>query len=133
MSSVALFGLGCFIAYLTLEKALEFLISWAGHDVHPTFQVSKYISLVTLMASPSVSASSSRCCSCSSSSRGAATATLLRAWRYAIVGIVVVAAVITPSGDPISMTALGGADVVLYFARRASAASCSAAAASGAT
>ena len=27
-------------------------------------------------------------------------------WRYAIVGIVVAAAVITPSGDPISMTAL---------------------------
>ena len=47
---MALFGLGCLLAYLTLEKALEFLISWAGQDVQATFQVSKYVSLVTLMA-----------------------------------------------------------------------------------
>ena len=40
---------------------------------------------------------------------------LLECWRYAIVGIVVVAAVITPSGDPISLVALAVPMLVLYF------------------
>ena len=35
-SSVGLFALGGFLAYLTLGKALEFLISWAGEDVNRT-------------------------------------------------------------------------------------------------
>ena len=40
---------------------------------------------------------------------------LLGWWRYATVVIVVVAAVITPSGDPISMLALAVPMLVLYF------------------
>ena len=44
-----LFLLGGFLAYLTLGKALEFLIAWAGSDVGALFQVSKYIRLVVLM------------------------------------------------------------------------------------
>ena len=39
---------------------------------------------------------------------------LLRWWRQAIVVIVVIAAVITPSGDPISMSALAIPMVLLY-------------------
>ena len=41
--------------------------------------------------------------------------TLLGAWRFAIVGVFVLAAVITPSGDPISLLALSLPMVVLYF------------------
>jgi sec-independent protein translocase protein TatC len=41
--------------------------------------------------------------------------TLLRAWRYAVVGTVALAAVITPSGDPISLFSLSVPMVVLYF------------------
>ena len=48
-SSVLLFLLGGLIAYLTLGKALEFLIAWSGADVGAAFQVSKYIRLVGLM------------------------------------------------------------------------------------
>ena len=33
VSSVLLFALGGFLAYATLERALEFLISWSGNDV----------------------------------------------------------------------------------------------------
>ena len=40
---------------------------------------------------------------------------LLGAWRYAIVGTFLVAAAITPSGDPISLLALSVPMVVLYF------------------
>jgi sec-independent protein translocase protein TatC len=46
LSSVLLFLLGGFLAYFTLERALEFLISWAGEDVGQVFQVSRYIRLV---------------------------------------------------------------------------------------
>ena len=41
---------------------------------------------------------------------------LLRFWRYALVIVVVVAAVITPSGDPISLAMLSIPMYLLYFA-----------------
>ena len=41
--------------------------------------------------------------------------TLIKQWRYAIVVIFFVAAVITPSGDPITLLALGLPLTVLYF------------------
>ena len=40
---------------------------------------------------------------------------LIKSWRYAMIGIVVVAAVITPSGDPISLAALAVPMTILYF------------------
>jgi sec-independent protein translocase protein TatC len=41
--------------------------------------------------------------------------TLMKQWRYAIMGIFIAAAVITPSGDPISMLALAVPLTVLYL------------------
>ena len=116
VSSVVLFLMGAALAYLTLEKALEFLIAWSGEDVEQAFQVSKYVRLVALMVAAFglgflfpvflvflqlVEVVSPR--------------SLLGAWRIAIVGIVAVAAVITPSGDPISMLALAVPMVIFYF------------------
>ncbi len=116
-SSMALFGLGCLLAYLTLEKALEFLISWAGQDVQATFQVSKYVSLVTLMAFAFGIGFQFPILLVFLQLIGVLQPQqLMSVWRYAIVGIVVAAAVITPSGDPISMTALAVPMLVLYFA-----------------
>jgi sec-independent protein translocase protein TatC len=40
---------------------------------------------------------------------------LLRSWRYAIIIIVVVTAVVTPSSDPLSMLALALPLVAFYF------------------
>jgi sec-independent protein translocase protein TatC len=40
---------------------------------------------------------------------------LLRGWRYAIVIIAVVAAVVTPTSDPINMSILMAPLVALYF------------------
>jgi sec-independent protein translocase protein TatC len=115
-SSVILFGLGCYLAYWTLDKALEFLISWSGSDVTQAYQVTKYINLVVMMMlafgvgflSPVllvflqlVSVVTPR--------------TLIRNWRYAVMGIFVSAAVITPSGDPISLLALAVPLTVLYL------------------
>jgi len=115
LSSVFLFLLGGVVAYWTLGPALEFLISWSGSGVKANFEVSKYISLVGLMIaafgitfefpvllvflqlvgvlSPQI---------------------LMKQWRYATVIIFVIAAVITPSGDPYSMMALALPMTVFY-------------------
>jgi sec-independent protein translocase protein TatC len=42
-------------------------------------------------------------------------AQLLRGWRYAVITIVVAAAVFTPSGDPLSMCVLAVPLIVFYF------------------
>jgi sec-independent protein translocase protein TatC len=106
LATVALFLLGAALAYLTLSKALQWLISFAGQAT-AAFTPDSYVSLVGLMMA--------------AFGVGFLTPVLLvflelmgivdpkqlsGARRYAIVIIVVVAAVITPSGDPISMIAL---------------------------
>lgn len=115
-SSVSLFLLGGTLAYLTLGKALEFLISWAGEDVQSNYTISSYIRLVMLMVAAFGVGFQFPVLLVSFQFVGILTPQqLLGAWRYAIVGIVVMAAVITPSGDPISLTALAAPMLVLYF------------------
>lgn len=115
-SSIALFMLGGFIAYTTLERALEFLISWAGEDVDPLFQVNAYVRLVTLMVVAfGVGFTIPVMLVFLQLIRVITPQMLLGAWRYAIVGTFFVAAAITPSGDPISLLALSVPMVVLYF------------------
>jgi sec-independent protein translocase protein TatC len=107
LSSVTLFLLGGAMAYWTLEKALEFLISWSGEDVQATFQVSKYVSLVGLMIAAYGIGFEFPVLLVFLQLVGVITPqTLLRHWRYALMIIFVIAAVITPSGDPYSMLAL---------------------------
>ncbi|HWL44166.1 MAG TPA: twin-arginine translocase subunit TatC [Ilumatobacter sp.] len=116
-STVVLFAGGGAVAYLTLEKALEFLISWSGEDVNPTFQVQAYVRLVTLMVVAFGIGFTIPVLLVFLQLLGVIRpGTLLGAWRYAVVGTVALAAVITPSGDPISLAALAGPMIVLYFA-----------------
>ncbi|MDO8362153.1 MAG: twin-arginine translocase subunit TatC [Actinomycetota bacterium] len=116
LSSVLLFLLGGFVAYWTLGPALDFLISWAGSDVEANFQVSKYISLVGLMIAAFGIAFEFPVLLVFLQLVGVLTPqTLLKQWRYAIVVIFVIAAVITPSGDPYSMMALAGPMTLFYL------------------
>jgi sec-independent protein translocase protein TatC len=116
LSSVLLFLLGGFIAYTTLERALEFLISWSGSDVDQAFQVGKYVRLVGLMIAAFGVGFLFPVLLVFLQLVGVLTPrTLLGVWRFAIVGIFVMAAVITPSGDPISLLALSIPMVILYF------------------
>ena len=115
LSSVLLFLLGGVIAYWTLGPALDFLISWAGTDVQANFQVSKYISLVGLMIAAFGIAFEFPVLLVFLQLVGVLTPQMLaKQWRYAIVIIFVIAAVITPSGDPYSMMALAGPMTVFY-------------------
>lgn len=116
LSSCLLFLLGGFIAFTTLERALEFLIDWAGEDVDQVFQVQAYIRLVTLMVIAfGVGFTIPVLLVFLQLLRVLSWRTLLKAWRYAIVGTFVIAAAITPSGDPISLLALSVPMVVLYL------------------
>ena len=116
LSSVGLFLLGGFVAYWTLGPALDFLISWAGDDVQANFQVSKYISLVGLMVAAFGIAFEFPVLLVFLQLVGVLTPqTLMKQWRYAIVIIFVLAAVITPSGDPYSMMALAIPMAIFYL------------------
>jgi sec-independent protein translocase protein TatC len=115
-TSIFLFLLGGLIAYLTLGKAIEFLISWSGAEVGALFQVSKYIRLVGLMVAAFGVGFQFPILLVFLQIAGVLTPqTLIRSWRYALIAIVVVAAVITPSGDPISLAALAVPMTILYF------------------
>lgn len=115
-SSVLLFITGGAIAFSTLGRALEFLIDWAGSDVDQVFQVTAYIRLVTLMVVAFGVGFTIPVMLVFLQLLGVLTPQmLLGAWRYAIVGTFLVAAAITPSGDPISLLALSVPMIVLYF------------------
>ena len=115
-SSVLLFMLGGFIAFTTLERALEFLIDWAGADVDQVFQIQAYIRLVTLMVAAFGVGFTIPVMLVFLQLLGVLSwRTLLGAWRYAIVLTFFIAAAITPSGDPISLLALSVPMVILYF------------------
>lgn len=115
-SSITLFIVGCSLAYWTLNKALEFLISWSGTEVTQAYQVTKYISLVALMMLAFGVGFLSPVLIVFLQLAGAVKPrTLIKQWRFAIMGIFVTAAVITPSGDPFSMLALALPLTVLYL------------------
>ncbi len=115
-SSVVLFAAGASIAYLTLDKALDFLISWAGGPFTVSFTADKYIRLVILMMLAFGAGFLFPVLQVFLMLAGVVnTRQLLGWWRQAIVVIVGFAAVITPSGDPISLFALAGPMWVFYF------------------
>jgi sec-independent protein translocase protein TatC len=116
LSSVLLFLLGGFVAYFTLTPALDFLISWAGADVKANFQVSKYVSLFGLMiAAFGVTFLFPVLLVFLQLVGVLSPQTLLKQWRYATLIIFVIAAVITPSGDPYSMMALAVPMMLFYL------------------
>lgn len=115
-SSVVLFAAGGTLAYWTLDKALEFLITWSGSDVNQAYQITKYISLVTfMMLSFGVGFLSPVLLVFLQLANVVQPKTLLKQWRIAIMLIFVASAVITPSGDPFTLMALSGPLTILYL------------------
>ena len=115
-SSVLLFAAGGFLAYFTVGRALEFLIAWAGSDVDEIFTVNSYISLVTLMILAFGVGFLLPVLMVFLQLVGVVTPRrLVQSWRYATVAVFVLAAVITPSGDPITLMMLATPMMILYF------------------
>jgi sec-independent protein translocase protein TatC len=107
VSGVFLFSLGAGLAYWTMPRALAFLINIAGDDIAAFYTPDKYIQLITYMMLAFGAGFEFPIILVFLQLAGMLSFERLIKWRrYAIVGIVVLVAVITPSGDPISLAAL---------------------------
>jgi sec-independent protein translocase protein TatC len=114
--SVLLFLAGGALAYYSIGQALEFLIGWAGGDVGQVFSVSSYVSLIGLMIFAFGLGFLLPVFVFGLQALGVVTPRrLVQSWRIAIVVIAIFAAVITPSGDPVTMLMLGVPMALLYF------------------
>ena len=114
--SVVLFLAGGALAYYTIGQALDFLIGWAGEGVGQVFSVQSYVSLIGLMIFAFGLGFMLPVFVFGLQAVGAVTPRrLIKSWRIALVAIAIIAAVITPSGDPVTMAMLGVPMVVLYF------------------
>ncbi|MEZ5381230.1 MAG: twin-arginine translocase subunit TatC [Microthrixaceae bacterium] len=105
--STTLFLAGAAVAYLTLPKALDFLLNVGGEGIDNLTNVTKYTTLVLFtMAAFGVGFEFPVVLVALQFVGLVQPATLARWRREAIVGITALAALITPSVDPISMFAL---------------------------
>jgi sec-independent protein translocase protein TatC len=118
--STLLFVAGVAVAFLTLPKAIDFLVSMGGNGIAVFFQADRYLRFVLFMGLafgltfefPLVLVFLSMVGALSSG-------TMLRVWRPAVAVIIVAAAVITPSQDPISLFAMAVPMWIFYFAAAA--------------
>jgi sec-independent protein translocase protein TatC len=116
VASAGLFVAGSATAYLTLTHALQFLRAVGGPDLRAIYDPIPYLGLILLMMTlfgltfefPVVLVSLEL-------ARVVTPRRLLSWWRWAIIVIMAVAAVFTPSGDPFSMFALALPLIAFYF------------------
>lgn len=116
LSSIVLFAAGAVVAVLTFPQALSFLISVSGDQVETLFGPAKYISLYTLIMLAFGLAFEFPVVLVFLQLAGVVSPRrLLGAWRMAIVGIFIAAAVITPSQDPYSLLGMAVPMTLFYF------------------
>jgi sec-independent protein translocase protein TatC len=107
-SSLVLFAGGAVFAYLALPRGLEFLLGFAGQGVAAVLYFDRYIGFVVLVILAFGFSFLLPVLLVFLELVGVLTPERLGAWRrYAIVAIAVFAAVITPTGDPITLLMLG--------------------------
>jgi sec-independent protein translocase protein TatC len=118
LSSIVLFLLGAVVAWLTLPKALDFLlVDVAGGELQPNIVADKYLNLVTFMLLAFGAAFEFPVLLVFLLlARVITTRQLRRARRHAVVGIVIIAAVITPSQDPYTLFFMAGPMYLFYEA-----------------
>ncbi len=107
VSALLLFVLGAGLAYWTMPRALGFLEGVGGDQLVGLYSPAPYVTLVTYMMLAFGLGFEFPILLVFLQMAGLLTAATLRGWRrYAIVVIVVLVAVVTPSGDPFSLLAL---------------------------
>ena len=107
LSALVLFFLGAGLAYFTIPQALNFLADIGGPALDQQYRPSDYLSFITYtMLAFGVGFEFPILLIFLQLAGLLQPATLARHRRYAFVGIFVLVAVITPSGDPISLSVL---------------------------
>jgi sec-independent protein translocase protein TatC len=114
-SALLLFSMGAVLAFIAVGPALEFLFSVAGDDVAQIPTVDKYLSLVMwMMVAFGIGFEFPVLLVALQLVGILKPSQLAGARRYAAVAIVVAAALITPSGDPITLMVLAVPMYLLY-------------------
>jgi sec-independent protein translocase protein TatC len=115
-AAFVLFLLGAATAYFTLPHALHWLQAVGGPDLQQIYDPIPYLGLVlALMALFGITFQFPVILVSLELANVVTPARLLRSWRWAVILIVVVSGVFTPSSDPFSMLALAVPLVVFYF------------------
>lgn len=115
LSSVVLFAAGAALAIWTFPKTLEFLSAFGGEELELLYTPTKYLGLVIMMMLVfGLGFEFPVILTFLQIARILHWRRLSAFRRYAIVAIFVVGAVITPSGDPVTLLALGVPIVLLY-------------------
>jgi sec-independent protein translocase protein TatC len=116
LSATPLFLSGCALAYLTLPKAVEVLRGFTPVGAASIQNAAEYLNFVLKFIVAFGVAFLLPVFLVGLNMAGVlSAATMRRAWRGAVMGIMVFAAVVTPTTDPYTMFFFGGPMVVLYF------------------
>jgi sec-independent protein translocase protein TatC len=113
------FLIGCaFAYYVELPPALKFLIgNTGGVDAKPLIRIQSYIDFVTRLILVTGLVFELPIVVMGLAKLGVVRSRQLWGWwRYAIVGAFIVAAVVTPSIDPVTQALVAGPIIALYFA-----------------
>ena len=117
LSSLVLFGLGAFFAFFTLPRGLNFLLGFGGSHVVVLPEASKYITFVLLLTLAFGLSFEFPLVLIFLAWIHVISSARLRQWRrFAILFIVIFAAVITPSQDPFTLLAMSIPMVIFYEA-----------------
>ncbi len=115
VSSILLFGLGAATALYAFPKTLQFFAAFGGNDLELLYTPGKYLGLLTFMMLAFGIAFEFPVVLTCLQVAGVLSWRRLAAWRrYAIITIFVVDAVITPSGDPVTLLAMALPMYVFY-------------------
>ena len=106
-----------FAYYIALPPALGFLLDFGGGDIaEPNIRVGSYVDFVTrLLFWTGVSFQTPLVVMYLARFGIVSARQLLRWWRFAIIGAFVIAAIVTPTIDPVTQSLVAGPIIVLYF------------------
>ena len=116
-TSVLFLGGVAFAYYIALPPALGFLLDFGGGDIaRPDIRVGSYVDFVTrLLFWTGVTFQTPLVVMYLARFGIVRARQLLRWWRFAIVGAFVIAAIVTPTIDPVTQSLVAGPIIVLYF------------------
>jgi len=115
--AAALFAAGvAFAYYIALPPALDFLLNFHSDLAEPNIRISSYIDFVTrLLFWTGVAFETPIVVMFLARFRVVSAGQLLRWWRYAIVLAFIIAAIVTPTPDPVTCTLVAAPIIGLYF------------------
>ncbi len=115
-ASLIFFSLGAVTAYFSFSSAITWLQNIGGNQLTTYYSPNEYINLFILMlVAFGITFEFPVVLVALQLANFVTPRTLLHQWRYAIILITIASAFITPSGDPLSMLALGVPLIVFYF------------------